>query len=170
MRRYFLAAMVSATTLAGAAVIPLTGSAAAASKMTTLRYFFKIAAVTFKTSSGQDVGHAAAPKVGDEYVVTVDAYTGTGAHHSAKIGATASLSCVVIKVIDPNKNVPSICTGTVAIGNSMLISVSRQNLAINDFLYPITTGTGNFAHARGFLRTTNLPHSTNANAVLSYHT
>jgi hypothetical protein len=94
--------------------------------------------------------------VGDTLFVTDDLYVGTKAHHASTWTASAFLYCTITKIVNPDSNVQATCDGVVAIGASMLTSVSTQNLAANTNtnVYPIQAGTGKYVHATGTVKTT----------------
>jgi hypothetical protein len=168
MRRLYLLALMSATVIAGVVALAVSSSASAAPNTTTLKLFFKVVGSAYKTASGGAIGNNTPPAVGDYFEEFIDVYTGTAADHSTAITGSAVLECTVYKVVNPNKNLPGICQGTIAIGNSMLVSTSKSNLAGNQNVYPITGGTGSYLHAKGTVTTKKVGN--NSNAVVKFTT
>lgn len=95
-----------------------------------------------------------------------DDYLGTSAHHSSTLYGSDTLECTIYDVVSTS-DIKAICHGVVAIGSSVLISTSEQNVAKNTSSYPITGGTGVFAHARGTVKTTAVGKTNNSNAVIA---
>lgn len=144
-----------------AGLLAFTSSASAATQ--TLKYYFKQTSQSFTTASGKPTS---TPARGDILFVTEKMYKGTKAHHASAWTATAFLYCKVIKATQ--SSLKGRCDGVIAIGGSMLISQSIQNLAGSSSVYPITAGTGKYLHASGSLKTTNVNKSgTEANGVLT---
>ena len=83
---------------------------------------------------------------GDILFLTEDLYAGTNAHHASTWTASAFLYCTITKIVKPDSNVEATCDSVVAIGGSMLTSVSTQNLAANSKtnVYPIQGRTGKY--------------------------
>jgi hypothetical protein len=136
-----------------AALVPAAANASASSARpakATLKYFFKITGQSFTTPSGAPVSQSQPLAAGDILFLTEDLYAGTNAHHASSWTASAFLYCTITKIV-PDANVQATCDFVVAIGGSMLTSVSTQNLAANSKtnVYPIQGGTGKYLHATG---------------------
>lgn len=162
MRRFYVLVLATITAAGGIAALAFTGPAVAASKTTTLKLFFKEISEAFKTPSGAPLGNNAAPAPGDYFAEAIDAYAGTKAHHSSALAATASITCVVVDVVNPQSNIEGICQGNIALGSSMLLSVSKQNIAGNLSNVPITGGTGVYKGAKGSVKTKAIGNDSNA--------
>ena len=106
---------------------------------------------------------------GSTVFITLKAYTGTKAHHAKTSSGTAFLYCTLTKT-GTKSAIPVTCNGVVAIGGSMLISVSKQNLAKSSktSVYPIVGGTGRYLHAHGTVKTTDVDKKGDANAVITF--
>lgn len=150
------------------ALVPTAGNASpATSRLQTLTYFFKQTSQSFTTASGKPLSSNQALARGDILFVTDNMYLGDKAHHNQKSTATAFLYCTVKKVTKSAAKAQ--CQGVIALGKSMLISESAQNLASTSktHLYPITGGTGKYLNATGGVTTTDLNKSgTESNGVL----
>jgi len=168
MRRLYLLALMSATLIAGVAALAVSSSASAAPKTTTLKLFFKEISEGFKSPSGATLGNNSTPAPGDYFSEAINAYTGTSAHHSSAPAATASLTCVVFDVVNASTDIEGICQGNIAIGTSMLLSVSKQNIAGSLSNVPITGGTGVYKGAKGSVKTKAVGN--NSNAVVKFTT
>jgi hypothetical protein len=165
MRRYRLFSLVLA---AGAGGILLAGAGASASpsgKTTVLRYFGKQTSSAFTTSTGAPVPTNAPPVAGDQLFDTVNLYAGTAKHHAKTWTASASLDCTVLSA--SKTSIPAACEGVVAIGGSMLVSLSTQNFAGTPSLYPITGGTGIYFHAKGSVKTKSVGKTNNSNVIIT---
>jgi hypothetical protein len=153
-----------------AALMPAAANASTPSAhpaQATLKYFVKITGQSFTTPSGAPVSQSQPLAAGDILFLTEDLYAGTKAHHASTWTASAFLYCTITKTV-PDSNVQATCDSVVAIGGSMLTSVSTQNLAANSKtnVYPIQGGTGKYLHATGtFTRTA--VGATTANAVIT---
>jgi hypothetical protein len=153
-----------------AALVPAPVNASAPSARTAkapLKYFFKITGQSFTTPSGAPVSQSQPLAAGDILFLTEDLYAGTNAHHASSWTASAFLYCTITKIV-PESNVQAICDFVVAIGGSMLTSVSTQNLAANSKtnVYPIQGGTGKYLHATGTVTRTAVSR-TGANGVIT---
>jgi hypothetical protein len=154
-----------------AALAPAAANASARSPHTataTLKYFVKITGQSFTTPSGAPVPQSQPLAAGDILFLTEDLYAGTNTHHASTWTATAFLYCTITRVV-PDSNVQATCDSVVAIGGSMLTSVSTQNLAANSKtnVYPIQGGTGKYLHATGTFTRTAVNNSGAANAVIT---
>jgi hypothetical protein len=163
MRARRTLSLIASAALA-AALVPAAANASAPTAhvaKATLRYFFKQTGESFTTPSGAPLSNSQPPAVGDILFATDDMYVGTKAHHASTWTATAFLYCTVTKVVNPNSNIQATCDGVIAIGGSMLTSISTQNLASNSktSVYPIIAGTGKYLHAKGTVKTTSVNKS-----------
>lgn len=169
--RRTLSLIVSAALVA--ALVPAAANASAPSAQAanaTLKYFFKQTGQSFTTPSGAPVPQSQPLAAGDTLFVTEDLYAGTKAHHASTWTASAFLYCTITKIVNPNSNIQATCDGVIAIGGSMLTSVSTQNLAANTKtnVYPIQAGTGKYLNATGTVKTTAVNKSGTAlNAVIT---
>ena len=158
MGRLRLLALVVAVTL-GAGV--MAGTAASATRSHAARaellYFFK--------QTSQSLPKKFTP--GATAFFTYKMYLGTSAHHDSNWTATAILYCTIKKGVTKTK-APATCDGVIAIGGSMLVSVSTQNLGSSKktTVYPILAGTGNYLGAGGKVTTTTIGKGPNANGVI----
>jgi hypothetical protein len=169
MHRYRLSPLILVCVIGG---MMLAGEVASASaKTTTRKFFFKQTGQVFANPSGQPLSQNASPAPGDYLFVTGDLYAGNGSHHAKNWTATASLYCTV-KSVSSNTDIPSRCEGVVAIGGSMVVSVSTQNLGSSaaGSVYPITGGTGKYVGARGTVKTTAIGNTHNSNFVVTIKT
>jgi hypothetical protein len=169
--RRILSLIASAAVVA--ALVPAAANASAPSAQAakaTLKYFFKQTGQSVTTPSGAPVSQSQPLAAGDTLFVTEDLYAGTKAHHASTWTASAFLYCTITKIVNPDSDVQATCDGVVAIGGSMLTSVSTQNLAANTKtnVYPIQAGTGKYLHATGTVKTTAANKSGTAlNAVIT---
>ncbi len=167
MRRHrLLAAVLTAAALAAIGTGAATSSASPSHK-TTLKYYFKSIGEEFKSPSGANVSGNAAPAVGDYFSQSIDAYSGTSKHHARRQSASAAITCVVIDVVS-SSDIPGLCQGEIAIGGSLLLSTSEQNIANNLSNVPITGGTGIYKHAKGTVKTKGVGKTNNSNAVITF--
>jgi type II secretory pathway pseudopilin PulG len=174
MRRYRFLSLVVVGVMAAALLAGASASAfrAHAAKTTVLKYFFKTTSQSFTSPSGKPVSNTNPPAVGDTLFATVNAYAGNAKHHAANWTGSAFLYCTVTKVVNPSSNVQATCDGVVAIGGSMVTSISTQNLAstVPGEVYPIAAGTGKYLKATGTIKTTNVGSSGSSNAVITIKT
>ncbi len=174
MPRYRFLPVVVAGVFGAALIAAASASAygAHAAKTTTLKYYFKTTSQSFTNSSGKAVSSSNPPAAGDTLFVTLDAYAGTAKHHAATWTGSAFLYCTVTKVVNPSSNVQATCDGVVAIGGSMITSISTQNLASSspNSVYPIDAGTGKYLNARGEVKTTAVSSNGSSNAVITIKT
>ena len=112
------------------------------------------------------------PAVGATLFATDNAYSGTAQHHAANWTGSAFLYCTVTKVVNPSSNVQATCDGVLALGGSMVTSISTQNLASSapTIVYPIDAGTGKYLNARGTVKTTTVGKGPNSNGVITIKT
>lgn len=174
MRRYRFFSLVvvgvtAAALLAGASASAYSGHAA---RTTVLKYYFKTTSQSFTNPSGKPVSSSNPPAAGDTLFATVNAYAGTAKHHASNWTGTAFLYCTVTKVVNPSSNVQATCDGVVAIGGSMVTSISTQNLASSSptSVYPIDAGTGKYLRATGTVKTTAVSSNRSSNAVITIKT
>jgi hypothetical protein len=171
MRARRTLSLSASTAVVGASLLAAATASASTAHVakTTLRYFFKPTSESFTTASGAPVSNSTPPAVGDTLFATDNLYVGTKAHHASTWTATAFLYCTVTKVVNPSSNVQATCDGVIAIGGSMLTSISTQNLASNSktSVYPIDGGTGKFLRAEGKVTTTTVSKSGAANGVIA---
>jgi hypothetical protein len=169
MRSNRLLPLILVSVLVGALIAGASASAAGphTAGTTTLKYFFKSTGQKFTSPSGAPVSNSAPPAVGDTLIATDDAYAGDSAHHAKTRTASAALYCTITKLVS-NTNVPARCEGVVAIGGSMLISISTQNFGSSSatMVYPITGGAGKYLGAKGTLTSTNVGKTNNSNVVI----
>jgi hypothetical protein len=154
MRARRTLSLIASAAVVGAQLLAA-GPVSASTSHTTLKYFFKQTGQSFTTPSGAPVSQSQPLAAGDTLFVTDDLYAGTKTHHASTWTATAFLYCTVTKIANSDTNVQATCDGVVAIGGSMLTSVSTQNLAANTKtnVYPIQAGTGKYLHATGTVKT-----------------
>ena len=153
--------------LVGPLVPAAANASPATSRLQTLTYFFKQTSQSFTTASGKPLSSSQALAPGDILFVTDNMYLGAKAAHNKKSTATAFLYCTVKKVTKSAAKAK--CQGVIALGKSMLISESTQNLASTSktHFYPITGGTGKYLNATGGVTTTDANKSgTESNGVL----
>jgi hypothetical protein len=169
MRTNRLLPLILVSVVVGALIAGASASAAGShtARTTTLKYFFKSTGQRFTSPSGAPVSNSAPPAVGDTLIATEDAYAGDSAHHAKTWTASAALYCTITKLVS-NTNVPAHCEGVVAIGGSMLISISTQNFGGSSatMVYPITGGAGKYLGAKGTLTSTNVGNTNNSNVVV----
>jgi len=152
-----------------AALVPAAGNASGASHhvaKATLKDFFKQTSQSFTSPAGKPTSK---PAKGDILFATEKMYKGTKAHHASKWSGTAFLYCKV-KSVSGHSSIKALCDGVIAIGGSMLISQSIQNLASGSktTVYPIVAGTGKYLGARGSVKVTSVNKSgSNSNAVIN---
>jgi hypothetical protein len=174
MRRYRFLSLVVVGVIAAASLAGASASAfgAHAAKTTVLKYFFKSTGQSFTSPSGKPVSNSSPPAVGDTLFATVKGYAGNAKHHAANWTGSAFLYCTVTKVVNPNSNVQATCDGVVAIGGSMVTSISTQNLASSapTSVYPINAGTGKYLRATGTVKTTAVSSNGSSNAVITIKT
>jgi hypothetical protein len=150
-------------------VAPLTAGAAA-THTTILKYYSVTLTVGVTTPAGKAVPQNAPPSPGNVFFTTDNDYVGNAAHHAAHWRASDALRCTVDSV--SKTAVWATCIGEVAIGGSLLISVSRQNVAstASTTVYPITAGTGQFVGAHGTITSISLGSSPNGELVVDIQT
>ena len=145
--------LIAAVAVAGW-LVPASADASAArahAAKATMMFFFKTTSQSFTNASGKPVSN---PAPGDILFATDDMYTGTKAHHASAVAGTAFLYCTVRKVTKSAAD--SSCDAVVALGGSMLISQSTQNIEASSMVYPIVAGTGRFLHTTGQARVRNV--------------
>jgi len=151
MRARRTMSLIASAAVVAALVPAAAGASAPHVAKATLRYFLKVTGQSLTTPSGAPVSSSQPPAAGDILFITANWYVGTKAHHASTWTATAFSYCTVTNVVNPNSNVQATCDAVIAIGGSMLTSISTQNLASSSRIsvYPIVAGTGKYLHAQG---------------------
>ena len=146
MRRYPTFAGVAAAVVAAALAAGGGASAfqARAARTATLKFFAKTTAISITDASGKQVRN---PARGDQLFESVDLYPGTARHHAAQWTGSAFIYCGITKVVS-SSNIQATCDGVLAVGGSMLTSISLQNVAAQSNVYPIDGGTGKYVHVK----------------------
>lgn len=168
MRRYRVLLVMLAAAIAAAMFAGANASAAPKGK---LKYYFKSTGQSFVSPSGKPLSNSAPPAAGDQFSGTDDLYVGNSTHHAKTATASAVLDCVVTSVPNPNTEVLARCEGVIAIGGSLIYSISTQNFASSAVAstYPITGGAGIYRGAKGSVKTTDVGKTNNSNGVISIH-
>ena len=170
MHRYRGSLAAAAVVIAGA--LCAVTSASASPKAATLKYFFKSTGQSFLSPSGTPLSNSATPAAGDQFSATDDLYVGDRSHHAKTATASAVLNCVVTSVVlPPNTEILARCEGVIAIGGSLIYSISTQNFASSaaSSVYPITGGAGIYLGAKGAVKTTTVGKTNNSNGVITIH-
>jgi hypothetical protein len=165
MHRYrqFLRVLAGAVAATLVAVAGASASHAHAAK-TTLEFFGKTTAVRFTNSSGKSVNN---PGPGDHLFDSLNLYAGTAKRHATKWTGSAFAYCTITNVVSQS-NVQAACDAVLAVGGSMLTSVSTQNVVAQTSVYPIDGGTGKWVKVKGgSVKTTSLGSSNSASVVVT---
>jgi hypothetical protein len=109
---------------------------------------------------------------GDELFDSDALYLGNHRHHTRFPTAQAALNCFILSIQTDTGAINTHCVGVIAFSNfnGAFIEASHdevftQNSGPVDF--PINHGTGVFAHARGNVHATSIPHSNNVDFTIT---
>ncbi len=169
MRRLLVGLALGTVTSLGTASFAAAG-VAPRSTATTLNYFGKSLTSKFTNPAGMTLAAKAAPAVGDQYFSTGDLYRGSHARYTKTLAASDELHCNITRVT--KTVVIGNCVGVIAIGNSLIISVSAQNFDSDakTTAYPVTGGTGAFNGAAGRVATTTIGKTNNTDFTIDVST
>jgi hypothetical protein len=165
MHRYRQFLVVLVGVLAATPVAVAAGSAPRAhAANATLNFFGKTTATTFTNSSGKSVQN---PGLGDHLFSSLNLYPGTAKHHATNWTGSAFAYCTITKVVSQS-DLQAACDAVLAVGGSMVTSISTQNLAARTNVYPIDGGTGKWVKVKGgSVKTTSVGSGNNVNVVVT---
>lgn len=152
--------------VAAATLVPVAGASAshAHAAKATLKFFGKTTAVRFTNPSGKTVSN---PMPGDHLFDSLNLYAGSAKHHANTSTGSAFAYCTITKVVSQS-NVQAACDAVLAVGGSMVTSVSTQNIAAHTNVYPIVGGTGKWAKVKGgSVKTTSAGSGNSAGVVVT---
>lgn len=114
---------------------------------------------------GNGFDHGGPPTLGDRFVITSTFYKWAGRKRGAHVGRLEGM-CTITKLDVAAQSASTFCTVTIYLPAGQLLAAAQISFSPKSgpsFLVPIIGGTGAYAGARGYVKSTNLGESDNSN-------